>query len=87
MTNTTEDGALIGTVPYMSPEQVRGDALDHHSDIFSLGVMLYEMALGRLPFPSINVINLISAILRDDVRWTRDERGCYVHGRVHGTGR
>ncbi len=56
-------GAILGTVPYMSPEQVRGEALDARSDIFSFGVVLYEMLSGRQPFASESAAATISAML------------------------
>lgn len=61
----TREGIVMGTVPYMSPEQVEGRAVDQRSDVFSLGVMLYEMATGRRPFRSGSTAGLMSAILRD----------------------
>jgi Tol biopolymer transport system component/predicted Ser/Thr protein kinase len=59
----TEPGMIIGTVPYMSPEQVRGEALDARSDIFSFGTVLYEMVSGRQPFASESAGATFSSIL------------------------
>jgi tetratricopeptide (TPR) repeat protein len=56
-------GMVMGTVPYMSPEQVRGEELDGRSDIFSFGTMLYEMLSGRRPFEAKSTAEVISAIL------------------------
>ena len=56
-------GAVIGTVPYMSPEQVRGEALDGRSDIFSFGAVLYEMLSGRNPFQAESLGGTMSSIL------------------------
>ena len=61
----TQEGLAVGTVPYMSPEQVRGEGVDHRTDIFSLGVLLYEMASGQRPFGGKDSADLVSAILRD----------------------
>ena len=61
----TREGMVMGTVPYMSPEQVQGLAVDERTDIFSLGILLYQMATGQLPFRADNTASLISAILRD----------------------
>lgn len=58
-------GQVTGTVPYMAPEQLRGEAVDARSDIFSLGIMLYEMATGSRPFVGHTEADISSAILRD----------------------
>jgi eukaryotic-like serine/threonine-protein kinase len=59
----TDPGLIIGTVPYMSPEQIRGEALDARSDIFSFGSVLYEMLSGRTPFSAVTAAETISSIL------------------------
>ncbi len=64
----TREGVVMGTVPYMSPEQVQGQPVDQRTDIFSLGVILYEMASGRRPFQGQSSAALVSSILRDTPR-------------------
>jgi serine/threonine protein kinase len=62
----TSDGAVLGTVGYMSPEQVRGAPADHRSDIFSFGIVLHEMLTGRAPFAGDSAVEIMNAILKED---------------------
>jgi Tol biopolymer transport system component len=61
----TRMGVHPGTTPYMSPEQVRGEELDARSDLFSLGVVLYEAATGKKPFTGKNTVLVMNAVLKD----------------------
>jgi serine/threonine-protein kinase len=65
MTETTKPGTMIGTIGYMSPEQVRGEAVEATSDIFSLGCVLYEMVSGERPFGRVNTMETLAAILKE----------------------
>src|SRR5580700_6860355 len=62
----TEPGAVMGTVGYMSPEQVRGKKSDHRTDIFSFGAILYEMLAGKRAFQKTTSADTMSAILNED---------------------
>jgi serine/threonine protein kinase len=59
-------GEIVGTAPYMAPEQIRGEAVDARTDLFSFGVLVYELATGKLPFAGPTFADVSSSILRDE---------------------
>ena len=65
----TQDGTILGTAAYMSPEQARGQAVDKRTDIWAFGCVLYEMLTGHVAFPAATVSDTIVAILDREPRW------------------
>lgn len=66
LTHATNPGVVLGTTGYMAPEQVRGEAVDHHADIFSFGAMLYEILSAERAFQGESSIEVMNAILKED---------------------
>src|ERR1700722_4666979 len=65
-TDLSFPGQILGTIAYMSPEQIHGQEIDQRSDLFSLGIILHEMLLGRHPWPRSSPVDTLHAILHDD---------------------
>ena len=76
----TESGTVMGTLSYMSPEQLRGERLDERTDIFSFGIVLYEIITGELPFMGSNSFDVAASILKDPAY----EIGTIPKGLPHG---
>jgi serine/threonine protein kinase/tetratricopeptide (TPR) repeat protein len=72
--SVTQDGRIVGTVAYMSPEQAQGLPVDHRSDVFSLGILLYEMATGARPFQGRTNLSVLSSVLKDAPPWVHEIR-------------
>jgi serine/threonine protein kinase/tetratricopeptide (TPR) repeat protein len=68
---STRSGMVIGTPPYMSPEQARGNEVDERTDIWTLGCLVYEMLTGRRAFPGSNASDVLAAVLRDEADYSR----------------
>jgi serine/threonine-protein kinase len=68
--DATNSGVALGTVPYMSPEQARGERVDKRTDIWAFGCVLYEMLTGRTPFAHATAADTVAAILRQEPDWT-----------------
>ena len=64
--NTTIPGQIMGTVAYMSPEQIQGHPVDQRSDLFAVGIILFEMLNGQHPWPRASMVDTLHAILHDD---------------------
>jgi serine/threonine protein kinase len=66
---STNQGQIIGTAPYMSPEQARGAAVDRRADVWAFGCVLYEMLTGKRAFPGQHVTDILAAVLRGEPDW------------------
>jgi serine/threonine-protein kinase len=71
-TSITKDGTAVGSIPYMSPEQIVGEMVDARTDIFSLGTVAYELLSGRKPFSHEKLFLLLEQIVKSEPRRLRD---------------
>ena len=83
----TQPGTIVGTLPYMSPEQIEAKPLDHRTDLFSLGIMLYEMATGERPFRGDSSPALMSSIMKDHPAPIKERRADVPEEIAHLIGR
>jgi eukaryotic-like serine/threonine-protein kinase len=74
VSRVTKEGTTLGTMPYMSPEQARGEEIDHRTDIWSLGIVLYETITGQLPFKSEYEQAVVYAILNEEPKSMMESR-------------
>ena len=79
--NISEPGQVLGTVDYMSPEQIQGRDADTRSDLFAFGIVLYEMLTGRHPWPRDSAVDTLHAIMHDEPPWIESPAGRGRHGR------
>jgi len=80
LTTVTKSGAVIGTYAYMSPEQLRGKPVDHRSDIFAFGAILYEMLAGQRAFRGETQVDTMTAVLREEPPEAGLEQAAIPHG-------
>jgi Tol biopolymer transport system component/tRNA A-37 threonylcarbamoyl transferase component Bud32 len=66
----TEEGTILGTAAYMSPEQARGESAEHQTDIWAFGVVLYELIVGKRPFGGKTVSDILAAVLKEEPNWS-----------------
>jgi serine/threonine protein kinase len=70
-TSPTRSGMIIGTAAYMSPEQARGEQVDHRADIWAFGAVLYEMLTGKQAFNGETASDTLASVLKDEPEWSR----------------